>query len=368
MGDRIVPAQTWIALLGRQDRPTDGVADYCTFLGQGLERLGVELKQIRVQWMERGWARALWQLWRESAGWRDTWVLMQYTGLGWSRRGFPFGALAALAIVRRRGGRCAVVFHEPSRQAANSGWIDRIRGDCQDWVIRKLYRKAARGIFTIPLEAVPWLSENRGRAAFIPIGGNLPECLARRSPRAASDQERTVIVFGVTGEPATAGELEDIVGVMWETSEILGKLRLTLIGRGSMEVRKKITSSLAGSDVEVVVRGLLPAEEVSREFSRADALLFVRGAITLQRGSAIAGIACGLPIVGYRDGRIGGPLEEAGIEWSSWRDRDGLTRGLVRVLSDPRRWTELHERNLRVQRNYFSWDRIAARYVGALAE
>jgi glycosyltransferase involved in cell wall biosynthesis len=364
--DRIVPAQTWIALLGRQDRPTDGVADYCTFLGQALERLGIDLKQVRVRWMERGWARALWQLWCESAGWRDTWVLMQYTGLGWSRRGFPFGALAALAILRRRGARCGIVFHEPSRQAAGSRRIDRIRGACQEWVIQRLYRRAARAIFTVPLETIAWLSENKGKAAFIPIGGNLPECLARRSPRAASDKARTVIVFGVTGEPATAGELEDIVGVMRDAAETLGRLRLIVIGRGSMEARERITSALGGSNIEVAVRGLLPAESVTQEFGRADALLFVRGPIALHRGSAIAGIACGLPVVGYRDGRVSGPLEEAGIEWSSWRDRDGLAQGLIRVLSDPHRWMELHERNLKAQKDHFSWSRIAHRYVEAL--
>ena len=65
---------------------------------------------------------------------------------------------------------------------------------------------------------------------------------------------------------------------------------------------KTIETALAGSGVEIVVRGVLPAEEVADEFARADVLLFVRGAITLQRGSAIAGVACGLPIVGYRVG------------------------------------------------------------------
>ncbi len=44
--------------------------------------------------------------------------------------------------------------------------------------------------------------------------------------------------------------------------------------------------------MELIVGGVLPAEEIAREFESADVLLFVRDAITLQRGSAIAGIAC----------------------------------------------------------------------------
>lgn len=116
------------------------------------------------------------------------------------------------------------------------------------------------------------------------------------------------------------------------------------------------------------MRGILPADELAREFERADVLLFVRGAITLQRGSAIAGIASGLPIVGYQNGDVADLLNEAGVEWSPWRDRDGLVRGLVRVLGDPSRWMELHERNLEVHKNHLSWGRIAERYRMVLAE
>jgi glycosyltransferase involved in cell wall biosynthesis len=118
--------------------------------------------------------------------------------------------------------------------------------------------------------------------------------------------------------------------------------------------------------VELVVRGVLPAEEIADEFESADVLLFVRGAITSQRGSAIAGIATGIPIVGYRDGNIRGPLEEAGIEWSPWQDRERLTAGLIRVLSDSQRWTELHERELKAQRSCFSWTIIAKQFCELL--
>jgi glycosyltransferase involved in cell wall biosynthesis len=116
------------------------------------------------------------------------------------------------------------------------------------------------------------------------------------------------------------------------------------------------------------VRGILPAEEVAREFYAADALLFIRGVVTPQRGSAVAGIACGLPIVGYRNGAISDPLKEAGVEWASWNDRASLVRGLIRVLSDPARWMELHKRNLDLQKNTLSWSRIADRYRAILAK
>ncbi|MGD0404686.1 MAG: hypothetical protein ABSB66_15995 [Candidatus Acidiferrales bacterium] len=357
----------WIALLGRQDVPTDGVADYCLFLAGGLARQEIELEQVRVPWTQIGWIGALRQLWRESADWRGQWVLLQYTALSWSQRGFPFGAVAVLAILRRRGVRCAVVFHEAGRQGG-PGLLRGIRGACQDWVIRKLYRGATKSIFTAPLETVSWMPTGEDKAAFIPIGANIPERTHRRDAPALASKEKTVIVFGVTGSAeAAAREVNDISSVMVEACKALGRLRLVVVGRGADEARELFAKAFHGGNVEVVVRGVLPAEEIAREFESADALLFVRGAVTTRRGSAMAGIASGVPIVGYRDGSISGFLEEAGVEWSPLHDRAGLTRGLIRVLSDPERWMELHERNLEVQRNYLSWGRIAERFRAELA-
>jgi glycosyltransferase involved in cell wall biosynthesis len=364
---RDVQRKKWIALLGRRDMPTDGVEDYCTFLGRALAQRGLKLGLAHVDWFDRGWIPALWRLWCESAAWRGSWVVVQYTGMGWSRRGFPIGVLAVLAILRHRGCRCAIVFHEFMRQSGEARRVDRLRGDCQQWVIERLYRGSMKCIFTAPLETIGWLPQGDSKSAFIPIGANIPERLDRRSGPGALERQRTVIIFGVTGAARAAGEVEEIADLMKEASKSLPSLRLVLTGRGSMEVGKDIEAALAGNGVETVVRGVLPAEEVADEFARADVLLFVRGAITLQRGSAIAGVACGLPIVGYRIG-TGDALDEAGIEWSPWRDRRSLARGLVRVLSDSTRWTELHELSLQAQRDHFSWTRIAERFAGVLTE
>lgn len=365
-GDSARPV-AWIALLGRRDMPTDGVEDYCTFLARALAAQGIDLKLARVPWVDRGWTGALRQLSRECAAWRERWVLLQYTAFTWSRRGFPFPALIVLALLRRSGAHVAIVFHEPCRQGGMR-WIDRVRGACQDWVVHRLYRGSAKSIFTVPLETVAWLPKGGSKAAFIPIGANIPERVNHRGSPTIANAGRTVIVFGVTGSPEMEREVAEIASVMREASRTLPGLRLVAVGRGSVEAREQLVNALDGCNVEVVLRGVLPAEEVAEEFERADALLFVRGAITPQRGSVMAGIASGIPIVGFRDGRIIGPLQEAGIEWAPGRDRESLTRGLMRVLSDPHRWTELHERNLEARKNHFSWDRIAERFRMVLAE
>jgi glycosyltransferase involved in cell wall biosynthesis len=341
--------------------PTDGVEDYCVFLGQALAARGIELQHARVSWFENGWVSSLRQLSRECTAWRGRWVLLQYTALCWSRRGFPFASLCALAILLRSGARVAVVFHEPRRQGG-SRWMDRIRGSCQDWVIQKLYRQSTKSIFTVPIETVAWLQKETDKAAFIPIGANIPECVDCRFKPPLPNNVKTVIVFGVTEAPHTAREVAEIAGVMGEVSKIVTKLRLVVVGRGSIEAREHLAKALENSNVELEVLGVLPAEGISRELVRADVMLFVRSPITLQRGSAIAGIACGLPVVGFRDKKISGPLKEVGVEWSSWKDWDDLILGLIRVLNDPERWMELHERNIQAQKNYFSWNRIAERY------
>jgi glycosyltransferase involved in cell wall biosynthesis len=218
------------------------------------------------------------------------------------------------------------------------------------------------------LESIGWLSKDDKKAASIPIGANIPAAAAREFPQASAGGGRTVIVFGVTGAPQAADEVEEIAGAMREASKAMANLRLVVIGRGALEAREQLTNALGKSDIELIVRGVSPAEEVSQEFARADVLLFVRGVITPRRGSAMAGIACGVPIVGYRNGEVGGLLADAGIEWCPWRDRDALARGLVRVLSDPQRWAELRQRNLKLEENYLSWERIADSYSRVLAE
>ena len=57
-------------------------------------------------------------------------------------------------------------------------------------------------------------------------------------------------MFGVTGAPRAAGEVEEIADVMREASKLLPALRLVMIGRGSIEVQEEIETALAGSGVE----------------------------------------------------------------------------------------------------------------------
>jgi glycosyltransferase involved in cell wall biosynthesis len=361
-------AMPLVALLGRRDLPADGLEDYCSFLGQALQRRGIELEQVRVDWIDKGWVGALRELRRACTGWRGKWVLVQYTALSWSRRGFPFAALLVLAILRRGGARTAVVFHEPYRQG--EVWprrIDRTRGACQDWVIRQLYRMVEKAIFADPLETIGWLPKDDTKAAFIPIGANVPKlvshseaCGARNGP------SKTVAVFCLTEPPHRERELRDISYAMRSAATNGSNLRVLFLGRGTPEAQEEIAEAFQDVPVEVSTLGLLSANKISEVLSGSDAMLCVRGKLHPRRGSAIAGIACGLPIIGYAGAAEGTPLAQAGVELVPYGDREALGRALARVLADANLRKSLHEKSLRAQQKYFSWDVIAAALVGCL--
>jgi glycosyltransferase involved in cell wall biosynthesis len=358
----------WIALLGRRDTPVDGVEDYCTFLGRALAARGIELRQVRVPWNEKGCIGALRQLKRECAAWHGTWVIIQYTALGWSRRGFPFLALAVIAILRRSGAQLAVVMHEPYRQSGNSSsWIDGIRGACQDCVIHNLYRSADKAVFPDPLETIDWLPKDLSKAAFVPIGANIPE------PDLQSDGDTTrrsmtkkVAVFCVSESPYQQREVGDVAHAARAAASNGSSLHLIFVGRGTAEAQPEIERVFRDIPVQVSNLGLRTAEEVSRILASSDAMICVRGKLFPRRGSALAGIACGLPIIGYAGAAERTPLEEAGVCLVPSEDRDALGAALSRVLRDPELQRELRRRSLRAQAAYFSWDTIAAAFIREL--
>lgn len=357
-----------IALLGKRDLPTDGVEDYCTFLGQALARQGVRLEIVRIQWFERGWLRALLDLWRKSESWGESWVLLQYTALAWSQRGFSFGAVAAIKILRARGVRTAVIFHEPVSQGG-SRWIDKCRSACQDWVIRALYKGATKAVFADPLATISWLPADAPKAEFVAIGANIPEPQAESViVETRNGKPKTVVVFCLCDLPNRTREICDIVHAMRIVHEHGVSARVVFLGRGTEDAKTEIERAFASSPIEVVNLGLQDAERVSRILSESDAMLCVRGPLYPRRGSAIAGIACGLPIVGYEGAAAGTPLEEAGVQLVPYGNREMLGHALANVLEDEKVWLNLHEKSVYAYRSEFSWEKIAAKMQQSLMQ
>jgi glycosyltransferase involved in cell wall biosynthesis len=146
----------------------------------------------------------------------------------------------------------------------------------------------------------------------------------------------------------------------------LPRVRLVTLGRGSLESEPLFREALNGSSVEYSALGVLPPQDVSEVLAGSDVSLFVRGPVSTQRGSAIASIACGVPLVAYADSGIPDFLVEAGVLPIAHPDRAELAQATVRVLTDQQLRSELCERSRRSHEKYFSWEAVASRFLEVL--
>jgi glycosyltransferase involved in cell wall biosynthesis len=212
-----------------------------------------------------------------------------------------------------------------------------------------------------------WHPPRQEKSFFIPVGANCPEPhAAGRQVRVGVDGAKTVAVYSVTGGAETVREIADIGFSMKRGLRAAGPLNLVVFGRGSQEAESALRAEFAGTGLNVETLGLLSPEDVTQVLARADVLLFVRGSISSRRGSAIAGIACGLPIVCYAGTETAWPITEAGVLGVPQGDREALSEALERVLTDDALRASLGERSRRAQAQYFCWSAIASRYADAL--
>jgi glycosyltransferase involved in cell wall biosynthesis len=363
-GDKPVGGTRVVALLGKLETPTDGVQDYCHWLGIALARAGWEMDHAYLPW-PKGWVGAFAWLWRESKNWKGRWVCLQYTAFSWSRTGFSIGLVAALLVLRKRGARCAVVLHDPGPCTGNR-WIDKLRRGVQVPVLKMAYHLADRSIFTIDLAKATWLNGKRDKAIFIPVGANLPGTSPIPSTFDGPKDVKEISVFCFTEGSHARREAEDIAYAVRQASRHRHPLRVVVLGRHADLGEGPLREALAGSGVEVEVHGVLPAEAIEQRLSQTDVQIFVRGGISTRRGSAIAGIACGLPVVSYAWRETGPPVTDAGVVLVPSGDREALAEGLTRVLADDSFREQLRQRSLLAREKSFSWDAIAAQYRVAL--
>ncbi len=355
-----------IALLGRRDEPTDAVEEYCRYLGGALHDRGFEMELARVGWAERGWAAALGELRQRARDWRGQWVLLQYTALAWSARGFPLRFRRVVKELRDAGARVGVVYHDVEAYTGGR-LVDAIRRRAQLRVMRRALNVADIAVFTLPLDVISWLGHRPSNAVFIPVGANLPvDAVAATQPVGRGGDTPCIAVFGITGGEAGRDECERIVDALRFAAPRIGRLQIHAFGRGASEREAGLREELKDVPVEVCVEGVLPAEQVVRAFRSADVALFVRAPISSRRGSAIAGIACGLPVIAYDGPETAPPITDAGVMLVSREKKAELGDALLRVLSDPGFRASLAERSRQAQKEHFGWDTIAGRYVNAL--
>ena len=355
--------QRVIALLGRPDAPTDAVEEYCRYLGEALVPEDFDLIIERVGWRESGWRSAASALRHRAQGWRGAWVLVQYTALAWSARGFPLRFPQVLKILKAAGVRLGVVFHDVEPYAGERA-IDALRRRAQLRVMIKSLRLCEQAVFTVPLQKVSWIKREQRKGCFIPVGANLPTSSDANSRQGVSTGGKlSIAVYSITGGESGRWEVDNIVEAVQFAAARVGSLRLIVFGRNAQSSEVELTNRFRDSGVELHVLGVLPPEDVVRSLSISDVLLFVRGPISTRRGSAIAGIACGLPVIAFEGPETAAPITEAGLAIFSPQRKGDLGDVLLRVLEDEHYRASLAQRSLLAQRQYFSWHVIATRYA-----
>jgi glycosyltransferase involved in cell wall biosynthesis len=350
-----------MALLGRRDEPTDAVEEYCQYLGPALEAQGVSLELERFPWCEVGWRKAIARMEQQAGHWKNGWVLIQYTALAWSRRGFPMRVLSLVQFFRKYGVRCGVVFHD-AQPYEGGRLVDNVRRQLQIYTMKRAARLADLAVLTVPREKAQWFPHSAQNVVFIPVGANLP------SPETAwiketrgQESPATVAIFSLTRD-----QVETVVEAVRYVGKRIGRVRIVVFGRNVEGAEKLLRESFDGMDVELSLSKILAAEEVVRALGKSDVLLFVRGPISTRRGTAIAGIACGLPVVAAKGWETTAPVTEAGVVLVEPGEPFGPA--LARVLSDPVYRASLAELSRKAQQRYFSWQVIAQEYVAALQE
>jgi glycosyltransferase involved in cell wall biosynthesis len=357
--------QRVIALLGRRDEPTDAVEDYCRYLGQALVAHNFQLEIRRVPWNEHGWTASLEALRLQAQPWRGVWVLVQYTALAWSARGFPWRFLQLLRALRKSGARLAVVFHD-AEPFGGTRVVDRFRRMFQLRVMHGSIALADHTVFTVAPEQLSWTGGAQKDSSFIPVGANLP-FLSAPQPRDKIHSPPTVAVFSITGGAAGDRETRDIIAALRHAALKLGPLRLLVFGRHAELREQVLRQALKDATVTIDIAGVVDDKALVQKFSDADVLLFIRGAISSRRSSAISGIASGLPLIALQGSETASPITNAGvfllpenIEEQTLQPQ--LGEALVRILSDDDFRAALVQRSCAAYAESFAWPAIAGHY------
>ena len=350
-------SQLAIALLGKQDKPTDAVWEYCTYLADALKAHEVRLEIHRVSWDVCGWSESLRTLQLQATQWRDTWVLVQYTALAWSSRGFPQKVLRTMKVLKSSGALVGIVFHDVEPYPG-ARLIDTVRRFLQLRTMHRALDLADLAVFTVPPERLSWLLAAPKNAIFIPVGPNLPlpSTLMNSS---LQDSVPTIGVFSITGGESGERETQIILDAVRHVVQKFGKVRLSIFGRHAELREAELRERLRDLPVELAVEGVIEPTQLVQRLGACDVLLFVRGPISSRRSSAIAGIACGLPVIAYPGSETARPITDAGVVFVSPDRPEELYAALVRVLSDTAYRMDLAARSRAAYQAHFAWPIIA---------
>jgi glycosyltransferase involved in cell wall biosynthesis len=171
-----------------------------------------------------------------------------------------------------------------------------------------------------------------------------------------------VSVFSVTER--ARDEALMLADIVQRAARDVGSVSVQVFGRGAMDAEQTLRSALGS--IPLRIDGVIDAREVSERIASSDALLFVRGEASSRRGTIVAAICNGVPVVAPEGLETGPIVRTAGIGLFPMGDRQAAADELIRLASDPRYAQQQCARQRRACETTFSWSAIALRLLEAL--
>jgi hypothetical protein len=324
-----------LLVLGASTTDVCGVRDSAARLEPELTRLGFDVETV---WREPGAAIDHTAI-LEAADRADI-VLWHYSVFGWSRRGVP---TEVPRLARRLAQRARLVpyLHEPWFPFGRNGARGFVWASTQRAALRPLVSHSSALIVTAEdrarwFESRKWLPARR--IAFVPVHANV-EPTATEAP-----QKNGALRLGVFGYRRDGQPSETIVASAIARLRAQGlSPQLKLIGapgtEGPEAERWRVAARNAG--IEIAFSGVLPADELSRELTALDLLLFTDDCgPTPRRGTLAAALAHARPVVAFAGDQTWGPFREAGVTLVD-RTPEALADAVSELAADPSRRAQL---------------------------
>jgi glycosyltransferase involved in cell wall biosynthesis len=356
---------TWALLTGEYPPQRGGVSDYTRLVARGLVAAGdevhvwtsacggprVEDPGVRLHHLPDHFGpRSLLALEGELSRLRGPYqIAVQYTphAFGYKAMNVPF----CLWLSSRWRRRYWVMFHEVAFPWERSHpWKHQLLGLVTRFMAARLTRGAAR-VFVSIQQWGPVLSRLCGTlppCEWLPVPSNLDCC---PDPIRVEEVRRRLLAhpgavlighFG-TFQPSIAPFLQEVLPhLLANDARRIG----LLVGRNSGEFARALVSSHPELAPRLVATGGLPADEVAHHLGACDLLLqpYPDGAST-RRGSLMAGLALGMPIVTTVGRHSDSVIREGGAVRGVPVDRvEGLVPAVEALLANPEGRRQLGER------------------------
>jgi glycosyltransferase involved in cell wall biosynthesis len=372
-----------ICLITSRIPPTRcGVGDYTMQLARALLAAGSEVtivtgddqKPLRADALPEirnilpGWGmRGMLRLIDEVRHLKPSMVVVQWVPFLYSRFGVnPWLPLAAIWL-SFSGYRVQTMVHEP--WVPLTSWQYRITGPIQRLLLFMLIFASKRvGVsitaWTRLLQSYfPW---RRNDIFWTPVGSNIIPTRResdRAQLRAQLGISSSALVLAIFS-PFGSGKGYDLIESLWQqTASLPMEIHLLVIG-ATAEEAAGILPALA-SDERVRFAGYLEPEGVSQWLQSADILLapFTDG-ISARRGSALAAMAHGLPVVTTRGHLFDREIFEQSPLVITDYDSVEFTRATIELIRDRERRTLLGAATREFFDRNFAWPIIAGKIIG----